>query len=419
MIYTAGELAKKLGVSARTVRFYDEKKLLAPQSYSEAGYRLYNDESAERLQKILMLRFMDFTIEQISEIMYEEPFDLKKSLEEQEHLLLKKKEHVERILTAVRKTLELLEDRQRLESQHTPDSGFSALQAEQNTSGQLFWDNMRRTIEISQQWESVVTQYRSADNLNQRIALHDYSTAPVGFYQWMLGKINLAPKMKILDLGCGTAAFWLSNAEMLPEDLEIHLVDYSAGMLASAEKNANEIQKQFPEKRLRFVFDRRDATDFSYPVSGFDRIIANHVLFHLSLEARMRLYPKLDALLKENGRFSCSLIGKSHLFELHELVRNYYPEIVIPSASFDIWLESAAQELDGFFSVLETEEQKNDLLVPDPEPVFRYVSSYSSQASETLAADRDEFFRHVREKMNEDGLYFIHKSTGIVLCEKK
>lgn len=70
MIYTAGELAKKLGVSARTVRFYDEKKLLTPQSYSEAGYRLYNDESAERLQKILMLRFMDFTIEQISEIMY-------------------------------------------------------------------------------------------------------------------------------------------------------------------------------------------------------------------------------------------------------------------------------------------------------------------------------------------------------------
>ena len=50
-MYTAGELAKKLGVSARTVRFYDEKDLLNPCGYSEAGYRLYNEESAERLQK--------------------------------------------------------------------------------------------------------------------------------------------------------------------------------------------------------------------------------------------------------------------------------------------------------------------------------------------------------------------------------
>ena len=40
MRYTAGELAKKLGVSARTVRFYDEKELLQPCDYSESGYRL-------------------------------------------------------------------------------------------------------------------------------------------------------------------------------------------------------------------------------------------------------------------------------------------------------------------------------------------------------------------------------------------
>ena len=69
MKYTAGELAKKLGVSSRTVRWYDEKKILLPSGYSEAGYRLYDDESAKRLQKIIMLRYLDFSIEQIREIM--------------------------------------------------------------------------------------------------------------------------------------------------------------------------------------------------------------------------------------------------------------------------------------------------------------------------------------------------------------
>ena len=108
MTYTAGELAKKLGVSARTVRFYDEKNLLSPQGYSEAGYRLYDDGSAERLQKILMLRFMDFSIEQIEKIMHQNDFNVKESLNEQERLLLAKKQHIEQILCAVRKTKSIL-----------------------------------------------------------------------------------------------------------------------------------------------------------------------------------------------------------------------------------------------------------------------------------------------------------------------
>ena len=90
MRYTAGELAKKLGVSARTVRFYDEKKLLRPCEYSEAGYRLYDEDSVVRLQKILMLKYMDFSLEQISEMMRDDNSDMQKSLKEQEALLLDK-----------------------------------------------------------------------------------------------------------------------------------------------------------------------------------------------------------------------------------------------------------------------------------------------------------------------------------------
>lgn len=84
MRYTAGELAKKLGVSARTVRFYDEKKLLHPIEYSESGYRLYDEDSVVRLQKILMLKFMDFSLEQISEMMQNDSSDIQKSLKTQE-----------------------------------------------------------------------------------------------------------------------------------------------------------------------------------------------------------------------------------------------------------------------------------------------------------------------------------------------
>ena len=77
--YTAGELAKQLGVSARTVRFYDEKNLLPPCGYTEAGYRLYDENSMERLQKIIMLKFLDFTLDQIWEMMKEDKLDIHKS----------------------------------------------------------------------------------------------------------------------------------------------------------------------------------------------------------------------------------------------------------------------------------------------------------------------------------------------------
>ncbi len=146
--------------------------------------------------------------------------------------------------------------------------------------------------------------------------------------------------------------------------------------------------------------------------------MANHILFHLNREARFALYQKINELLKENGHFSCSLIGKTHLLELHKFVRDYYPEISIPSESFDIWLENAAQELEKNFTVLETKEQKNDLLVPEAEAIFDYVASYSAQAREILEKDRELFLSRVRKEMNQEGLFYIHKSTGLVICKK-
>lgn len=392
MKYTAGELAKKLGVTARTVRFYDEKKLLVPCDYSESGYRLYNDDSALRLQKILMLKFMDFSLEQICEIMKEENTDIRESLKEQELLLIEKKEHIERIIDAVRKT--------------------------KNSSDDELWENMRHIIDITKDREYVIKQYMKDENLNKRISIHDYSTAKISFYQWMYDRLELAPNMKVMDIGCGTASFWKSMAAKLPEGLEIHLTDYSEGMLESARKAAKEILEDYPEKNLKFVIEKRDATKFSYPVSGFDRIMANHMLYHLAKESRLQLYSKIQELLLPTGRFSCSLIGEMHMRELHDFVNEYYPEIVVPSSSFDIWLENAKEELSDYFDVRLVEEQENNLLVPDEELVYEYVSSYSKSAAEIISTDKELFLERVRGKMDSDGYMFIHKSTGMVVCDK-
>jgi len=392
MQYTAGELAKKLGVTARTVRFYDEKKLLIPCDYSESGYRLYNDDSALRLQKILMLKFMDFSLEQICEIMKEDAAtDIRESLKEQELMLIEKKEHIERIIDAVRKT--------------------------KNSSDNELWENMRHIIEMTKDREYVIKQYMKDDNLNKRISIHEYSTAKESLAKWMFDRLELAPGMKVLDIGCGTASFWQNVAPQLPEGLEIHLTDYSEGMLESAGRTVREIMEDYPEKKLKFVVDKRDATKFDYPVSGFDRIMANHMLYHIAKESRLQLYRKINELLLPEGRFSCSLIGRSHMKELHDFVNEYYPEIAVPSSFFDIWLENASEELADYFNISLVEEQKNDLLVPDEELVYEYVSSYSKSAAELIGADKELFLERVRDRMDADGYMFIHKSTGMIVCD--
>lgn len=391
-MYTAGELAKKLGISARTVRFYDEKGILCPVNYSEAGYRIYDETSVEKLQKILMLRFLDFSLEQIGTMLEGESPDVRQSLKEQEKLLLQRIEHMERVLAAVR------------QAQIADDSSL--------------WEKLRRIIELTQEREFVIEQYRDEGNLNRRIDIHDYSTAEMGFYPWMLEKLHLKSGMKILEIGCGNAAFWKTIAPSLPEKLEIHLTDYSEGMLESAEKTAKEIQETFPEKKLNFVFSKKDAETFSYSSTGFDRIMANHMLYHMKKEFRPSLYRTIRGLLNKNGVFSCSLIGREHNRELHQLLKRFYPQIVIPSESFDILLESAEEELQQYFSGIEWWEQDNDLLVPDSELVYNYVASYSKEAAEILKKDRANFMKRIEKEKNPEGFLYIHKATGVVVCRR-
>ncbi len=393
MRYTAGELAKKLGVSARTVRFYDEKELLQPSDYSEAGYRLYNEDSVVRLQKILMLKYMDFSLEQIAEMMSDDCCDIQKSLKEQETLLLDKREHITRLIEAIRKT---------------KDSGEEE-----------FWPNLRHVIELTRDREEVIEQYKSDENLKNRISIHDYSTAYVEWFHWLFEKEQIKPGMKILDIGCGNGTMWKRVADLLPNDLEIHLIDYSDGMLSSAREVASGIMETYPEKNLRFVVEKRDAADFSYPTSGFDLVMANHMLYHVARESRLQLYSKIKSLLADSGRFTCTLIGRTHLQELHDFLAEYYPGIRFPSGSFDLWLETAKDELEDYFNVVSVEEHKNDLYVPDEQLIFNYIASYSKEAREQINQDKETFFDRVRSKMNEDGNMYIHKSTGVVICEMK
>jgi DNA-binding transcriptional MerR regulator len=61
-----GELARRTGLTVRTLHHYDELGLLSPSQHTESGHRLYTPEDVARLQRILSLRQLGLTLEEIA-----------------------------------------------------------------------------------------------------------------------------------------------------------------------------------------------------------------------------------------------------------------------------------------------------------------------------------------------------------------
>jgi DNA-binding transcriptional MerR regulator len=64
--WKVGELAKATGMTVRALHHYDELGLLEPSGRTESGHRLYTKSDAERLQHIVALRHLGFSLEQIA-----------------------------------------------------------------------------------------------------------------------------------------------------------------------------------------------------------------------------------------------------------------------------------------------------------------------------------------------------------------
>ena len=60
-----GEIATETGLTVRTLRYYEEIGLIAPESRTDAGHRLYGAGAVERLYKISLLRQLGLPLESV------------------------------------------------------------------------------------------------------------------------------------------------------------------------------------------------------------------------------------------------------------------------------------------------------------------------------------------------------------------
>jgi DNA-binding transcriptional MerR regulator len=64
-----GEVAQRIGLSLRTIRYYEEVGLAAPSARSEGGFRLYAEDDVERLRVIMQMKPLGFSLEEMRELL--------------------------------------------------------------------------------------------------------------------------------------------------------------------------------------------------------------------------------------------------------------------------------------------------------------------------------------------------------------
>lgn len=94
-MYTIGKLSKNTGVTVRTLDYYDEIGLMKPSSKTEGGHRLYSEDDVLRLERILALKYMGFSLEQIKDILEHSTSTWQESIQQQLELVRREQERLQ------------------------------------------------------------------------------------------------------------------------------------------------------------------------------------------------------------------------------------------------------------------------------------------------------------------------------------
>ena len=76
-----GDLAQKTGLSIRTLHYYDEIGLLSPSHRTDVGYRLYSNQDIIRLQQIVSLRQLGFSLKEINKCLKDPNLSLQQTID--------------------------------------------------------------------------------------------------------------------------------------------------------------------------------------------------------------------------------------------------------------------------------------------------------------------------------------------------
>lgn len=281
---TSGEIAKKTGVSQKAIRLYDEKGLLKPTEYSEGNYRLYDKEALLVLEKIIALKQVGFSLEEIREnLIREGDMEVQEVLANQIHIMEEKKYQLEKAITCIKKAME--------RSASEPD-----------------WDSIADIMRVIQ-------MDQRADERHYHALQHEADKED--WYVKIFKSLKLQEKEKVLDLGCGYAKLWRNNWSGIPYGISIDAVDVHGSWADDFETFVGKNESRLPEN----VSIKMNWLDVEEPETWeklgenkpYDRIIAHYLFSFLQDEEAFIRHS--SEMLSPEGVFCCNKVSVTNAYE--------------------------------------------------------------------------------------------------------
>ncbi|NWJ48528.1 MAG: MerR family transcriptional regulator [Chloroflexi bacterium] len=165
-----GEIAKRTGLTVRTLHFYEELGLLIPSERTEAGHRLYSAEDVMRLQQIKSMRQMGFSLDDIKNCLSSKEFSPRRVVQ----LHLKRVDEQLEMLQTLKRRLAALDSRldsirevsideflQTIEVMSMMEHNFSTEEMEEiKARGQQLGDEKIREVET--EWPTLIAAVKAA-----------------------------------------------------------------------------------------------------------------------------------------------------------------------------------------------------------------------------------------------------------------
>ncbi|CAM4399147.1 MerR family transcriptional regulator [Paenibacillus alkaliterrae] len=270
------EIADKLKISARTIRFYEEKGLIDPSKQENNQYRDFNEKDIWRLQTIISLREAGMTVGDIKkalkEIEGQDIEELQYYLELQRSVMFSKWLEIKQIIETTDYMIHIVKNQKPLPL----DDIYELAEGSKRLREQRVWRDKWNFDRLASIHDQRV--------LNDSLEYKNYEEALDLTVKWL----SPTPGEKGLDIGTGTGNL---AGKLIEQGANMAGVDQSKEML-------KQCQKKLPDMETKLG----NFLAIPYLDGKFDFVVSSFAFHHLTEEQKILGIEEMRRVLKPHGR---------------------------------------------------------------------------------------------------------------------